>query len=39
MLGLSAENARVLLLVLLTFVTGSVDAISYLGLDRVSPPT
>lgn len=35
MLGLSTENARVLLLLLLTFVTGSVDAVSYLGLDRV----
>ena len=33
--GLTAENSRVVLLVALTFVTGSVDAVSYLGLDRV----
>jgi uncharacterized membrane protein YoaK (UPF0700 family) len=35
LLGLTAENSRVVLLVALTFVTGSVDAVSYLGLDRV----
>jgi uncharacterized membrane protein YoaK (UPF0700 family) len=29
------ENKRVVLLVTLTFVTGSVDAVSYLGLERV----
>jgi uncharacterized membrane protein YoaK (UPF0700 family) len=29
------EDARVVLLVVLTFVTGSVDAVSYLGLQRV----
>lgn len=34
-LGLDVENSRVLLLVLLTFVTGAVDAVSYLGLDLV----
>lgn len=33
--GLNVENSRVVLLVLLTFVTGSVDAVSYLALDRV----
>jgi uncharacterized membrane protein YoaK (UPF0700 family) len=33
--GLTAENSRVVLLLALTFVTGSVDAVSYLGLDRV----
>lgn len=33
--GLTTENSRVVLLVALTFVTGSVDAVSYLGLDRV----
>jgi uncharacterized membrane protein YoaK (UPF0700 family) len=34
-LRLGVENSRVLLLVALTFVTGSVDAVSYLGLGRV----
>lgn len=29
------ENTRVVLLVVLTFVTGTVDAVSYLGLQRV----
>jgi uncharacterized membrane protein YoaK (UPF0700 family) len=29
------ERTRVVILVALTFVTGSVDAVSYLGLDRV----
>jgi uncharacterized membrane protein YoaK (UPF0700 family) len=35
LLGMTTENSRVVLLVALTFVTGSVDAVSYLGLDRV----
>ncbi|GAA4585885.1 YoaK family protein [Planotetraspora phitsanulokensis] len=34
-LGLDHENVRVLLLLLLTSVTGSVDAASYLGLGQV----
>ena len=29
------ENVRIVLLVALTFVTGAVDAVSYIGLDRV----
>lgn len=33
--GLDRENSRVVLLVLLTSVTGSVDAASYLGLGRL----
>ena len=34
-LHLGIENSRVLILLCLTFVTGSVDAASYLGLGRV----
>ena len=34
-LHLGVENSRVLILLALTFVTGSVDATSYLGLGRV----
>jgi len=34
-LHLGVENSRVLILLCLTFVTGSVDAASYLGLGRV----